>query len=138
MPRPPPSRRTQNNQNKLTVQAQIVSEARVIQIVQKLWRRSEHSDPRKDAQREIPQGHDASQVPSGSVFHEVLATKDENRIRRNGKDGDDRVISHPFQHRNGVVFLFEPGQHKLAVKKMSSAVTKVTEDCRKNIRVEGS
>ena len=113
-------KRMANNQAQeilLTVQAQIVSEARIVQVVKQLWHCSEHSDPRKNAQREIPTGHEASEIPCRPVFHEILAAKDETRVRQNGYNRNYRVVTHPFQHRDGIIFLLESEEARQERKK---------------------
>jgi hypothetical protein len=39
-----------------------------------------------------------------------LAAKDEGCVCHNGNDGNDRVVPHPFEHGDGIIFLLEPGK----------------------------
>jgi hypothetical protein len=68
---------------------------------------TEHSDPREQAQAEVPKGHTSTPIPSWPVAHHMLSPENQNTIGSHSKDGDHGVVPHPVQQWDGVIFLFE-------------------------------
>ena len=94
------------------IQTKVVTKTHVIKIVRQLWCRSRHTDPRKDAQAQVPHSHGATPVPRLTVSHKVLSSEDQNGIKNTSEDGDHRVVSHPVQNMYWIIVFFKSSKAK--------------------------
>lgn len=97
----------------------------MIKIVRQLWCRSRHTDPRKNAQAQVPHSHGATPVPRLTVSHKVLPSEDQNGIKNTSEDGDHRVVSHPVQNVYWIIVFFKSSKAKKGQKSAKVSIARV-------------